>query len=341
MKPITKPVWCASIAVMAATIAPSMLRGQEPRLRTLTYETGTREWVEVAPPLPGTNEGDLFLIRDMLRRNDFRRALAATEAFIKKYGPGDALHPDVLVAKADALIGRKDFMVAHETLQAMLGEYGSTAATSDALRLEFVIAESFLSGAKRKLWGMPLLSGEDVALQILGEISAEYPGNRYAELAIKTKADYQFKTGSHALAEQDYNRLMREYPHSRYYQYAMRRAAESALASFAGVWYDDAALVEAAEQFGEYRTAFPSEANQEGIGLVLDSIREMRADKEYLVGRQYETTNHLSSAAFYYQLVRDQWPDSIAATKAATRLELMGVLEVVPVAPIGENPGDS
>lgn len=326
---------------MATTLSPSLLWGQTPRQRTLTYKAEKREWVEVAPPQPGTNEGDLHLIRDMLRRNDFRRALSAAEAYIKKYGTNDPLHPEVLVAKADALIGRKDFMAAHETLQAMLSEYGSTAATSDALRLEFVIAESYLAGAKRKLWGMPLLSGEDVALQILGDISAEYPGNRYAELAIKTKADYQFKIGSHALAELDYNRLMREYPHGRYYQYAMRRSAESALASFAGVLYDEAALVEAAEQFDEYRTAFPAEANQEGIGLVLDSIQEMRADKEYLVGRQYEKTNHLSSAAFYYQLVRDQWPDSIAATKAATRLELMGVLELVPATPTGENPGDS
>ncbi len=329
-----------TLALALFTLVGSELSAQEPRQRTLTFEPGQRRWVEAAPPQPGTSEGDLFLIRTMNRDGDFRRALSATETFIKKYGTGDTFYPDVLVAKADALIGRKKLSLAHDTLQALLGEYEGMATTSDALRLEFVIAESYLAGAKRKIWGVPLLSGEDLALQILGEISADYPGHRYAELALKTKADYLFKTGSHALAELDYNRLLREYPHSRYYRYALRRTADATLASFAGVHYDESAIVEASERFDEYRKAFPAEAEQEGVGLIMNSIREMRADKEYLVGDYYEKGSHLSSAVYYYQKVRTDWPDSIAATKATRRLELLGVLEAVSAGP-SNNPSGS
>jgi len=324
-----------AIALVVSAFLPAAghAAAQESRQRTLTYESKQRHWVEVAPPLPGTSEGDLFVIRRLNREGKSARALSAVESFIKKYGAGDVFYPDVLVAKADALIGQTKLSKAHDTLQAMLGEYEGTGAASDALRLEFVIAESYLAGTKRRLWGMPLLSGEDLALQILGEISADYPGHQYAKLALKTKADYLFKTGSHALAELDYSRLLREYPNSRYYRYALRRVAEATLASFAGVHYDEAAIVEASERFDEYRKAFPAEADEEGVGLVIDSITEMRADKDFLVGQYYEHTSHLSSAVFYYRKVRADWPGSIAAAKATQRLELLGVLEAVPVAP--------
>lgn len=336
MRAVWKPGWSpttVSLAVTLAGLGPVAHGAPEQRKRTLTFEPEKRRWVEVAPPQRGTSEGDLHRIRELNRLGHYRRALSASKAFIKKYGSGDPQYPELLLAKSDALIGRKQLAKAHATLTELLSENAATGATADALRLEFVIAESYLAGAKRKVWGVPLLSGEDLALQILGEISADYPGHAYAELALKTKADYLFNSGMHALAELDYNRLIREYPQSRYYRYALRRAADAALASFAGVNYDEAAIIESAERFEEYRTAFPAEAEQEGVGSVLDGIREMRADKDFRVGAYYESTQHLSSAAFYYELVRTDWPDSIAARKATTRLELLGVLEAVPVDP--------
>jgi tetratricopeptide (TPR) repeat protein len=321
--------WRAVALIAVVGAASPLARAQQSRLHTLTYEKDKREWTEVAPPRPGTSEGDLYLIRKSIRDRAFGRALGQIKSFLKKHGADDPLHPEVLIAQAEAQIGRRDFVAAHDTLQSFLASYRGTAATSDAIRLEVVIAESFLGGAKRKLWGMPLLSGEDLALQILGEISTDNPDNHYAELALKTKADYLFRTGDHALAELEYNRLLREYPSSRYHEYALRRAAEGALASFAGVYYDDAALVEAGERFEEYRTAYPAQADRDGVALVLDSIREMRADKEFLIGQYYEKTDHLSSAAFCYKNVRQDWPDTVAAAKATRRLELLGVLEVV------------
>jgi len=327
-------------AVVLATVGAIPAAAQQSRLRTLTYDAKKKTWVETAPPRPGTAEGDLYLIRQAITEKRFRRASSRVKSFIKKYGTQDALYPDVLIAKAEALMGRRNFVKAHEALQEFLASFNGTAGMSDALRLEFEIAESFLGGAKRKFLGLRILSGEDLALKILGEISADYPGNQYAELALKARGDYLFRTGDHALAELDYNRLIQEYPHSRYHQYALERAAEAALASFSGVRYDDAPLVEAAERFEEYRRAYPGEADREGVGLVLDSIREMRADKEFRIGRYYEHTDHLSSAVFYYKNVRTDWPGTVAASQATRRLELLGVLEAVP-APANENASDS
>ncbi len=315
-----------SIWWMVGVVAMSIpVQAQTPRSRTLTYDEQRKEWVELPPPPAGTAAGDLYEIRRLIAHRDHRGAISRVQRFIKKYGQSDSLYPEVLVAEAEALVGSRQFDKAHEVLQAFLNEFSGMSITGDALRLEFVVAEAYLSGVKRRVWGIFRVSGVDEAYKILDRISADFPDNRMAELAIKTKGDHLFKVGDYALAELEYARLLREYPRSRYQQYTLRRAADSAMASFAGVEYDEAALVEAKERYSDYRSRYPAEADREGVTLVLDTIDEMRAEKDYRIGAYYEKTNHLSSAVFYYKTASENWPRTIAAVRAARRLELLGV----------------
>ena len=46
----------------------------------------------------------------------------------------------------------------------------------------------------------------------------------------------------------------------------------------------------------------------------------------------FRSTEHPGSAIFYYQGVRKSFPETIAAAKATSRLELLGVLEPVAAA---------
>ncbi|MCH7870603.1 MAG: outer membrane protein assembly factor BamD [Planctomycetes bacterium] len=196
--------------------------------------------------------------------------------------------------------------------------------TAEALRLEFVIAESYLKGEKRRWMGLRLLSGKNDAVQILDEISTNYPDSRLAELAIKATADHMFDSGDHKLAEGEYARLLREYPRSRYTEHAMSRSAEAALASYGGVAYDEAQLIEAEERFEDFRRYSPAAADRKGVGAILDSIRESRGEKDFSVAAYYDRTRHFSSAIYYYRLVRRDWPGTIADVKAAERLNLLG-----------------
>lgn len=282
--------------------------------------------------MPGTAEADLHAMRVLIRDGKYRKALSQGKAFLKKHGKEHPLHAELLVAEAEAHVGLKDYDTAHVTLQKFLSQYSGMAITAEALRLEFVVAEAYLSGAKRRVWVIFRFSGVELAYQILDEISTDHPDGPYAELAIKTKADHLFKSGDHALAEIDYARLLREYPRSRYHPYALRRSADAALASYAGVEYDEAAIIEADERFGDYQTRYPAAAQREGVSQIRDSIREMRGDKEFLVGQYYERTDHLSSAVFQYRLVRTQYADTIASAKARRRLELLGAEEPVATA---------
>lgn len=298
--------------------------GQSSRVRSLNYDKDRREWVEIAPPPPGTPAGDLHLIREAIKDRQYGQALSRVDAFKKRFAENDENYPALLIAEAEALLGLREFDKAHETLQKFLGQFSGIGLTSEALRLEFEIAETWLNGIKRKWLGMRILSGKDQAYRILDEISSDHQESPMAELALKTKGDRLFAAGDYGLSELEYVRLLQEHPQSRYRPYALRRSADGALASFGGVPYDEAALVEAEERFNDYRMQYPREADAEGVGLILDDIAEKRAEKDLAVGQYYERTNHLRSAVFYYESVVKEWPKTVAATKAADRLEMLG-----------------
>ena len=317
------------LVVTCVLAAGHHVDAQQPRRRTLHYDSPRKTWVEQPPPPPGTAEGDLHLIIDFNQHGRLRQAEKAVDKWLKKHGQNHAIYPEILIAKSQLLIAKKHFYNAHLELQSYLNQFGKAPLTAEALRLEFIIAEHFLTGAKRKVLGIPLIRDIDLAYRILDEISADYPDSQHAELAIKTKAEHLFHSGEHSLAELEYARLLKEYPRSRYHQLALSQSAKATLAAFAGVEYDEAALIEAQERFAEYQRAYPAVAEHDGVGLILDSIRETRAEKKWLIGQYYERTDHVSSAVYYYQRVRKHWSGTIAAQKATERLELLGVLQPV------------
>lgn len=320
--------------VMATLVALHTARADEPRARSLEYTPTSKTWVEVPPPAPGTPEGDLHQIRMWIKGEKYRTARRAINKFIKGHGKLGDLYPAVLIAKAEVLIGQRKFDKAHLLLQEFLSEFGGGSLTSDALRLEFVIAETYYTGVKRKFLGFRVLSGADIAHKILEDISLNYSQTPFAAYAIKTKADYLFANGEHGVAESEYARLLKDYPNSQYQQYALRRSAEAALASFAGVEYDDAALIEAEDRYRSYLAQYGAIAEREGVDLIIENIRERRAEKLYVIGEYYERTNHLSSAVHSFRLVAAQWPNSVAAGKAASRLDLLG-----PAGPVAGSAG--
>lgn len=314
------------VALMTAfSLVADALAAEPLRARKLDYDSARKSWVELPPPPPGTAEGDVFRLRESLRKKEYREALDDAKRWVQTYGKDDPLYPEVLLIRAEASIGRKNYDRAFKSLQEFVSQFAGVPLTAEALRLEFIVAEAYLAGAKRRFLGIPMFSGEDRAFQILDEIALDYPDEPIAELALKTKADYLFRRGEPEQAELDYAKMQRDYPRSRYNRYAMRRTADAALASFGGVEYDEAAVIEAQERFEDYRVRYSAYADEEGVGLILDNIRELRAEKDFRIGEYYERTDHLSSAVFQYQGVLREYAGTIAAGRAARRLELLGV----------------
>lgn len=152
-----------------------------------------------------------------------------------------------------------------------------------------------------------------------------------AEQALRLKADYHYANGEFEEAEQDYARLMRDYPRGKYAKFSLLRAGESALARFPGVDFDDADLLEAEVYLKDYQNKYPQEAADAMVPQLLTRVDESRAEKEYRVAQYYERTNEIDAAAFYYRLVSRDWEATTWGAQARQRLVDIGAVEPPPV----------
>jgi outer membrane assembly lipoprotein YfiO len=319
----------AAFLSLAAPTPAAEKDNKETYPERLTYDPKTGEWLELPPPEPGTEDGDLEIARATLaraeKRTDFMRARKLLKQWVSTYYDSRR-YPEALFYYADAEFQLGNLMKAYETYERLLDEQKGSDLAQRALRNEIVIAEVFLSGRWRKIWGGVIrMPAYEEALDILERVATNRaPGTAFAEQAIKIKADYHYNKGEFTDAEQEYARLARDFPRSRYTRLALLRSAQAAYASFPGVKFDDSALVEAEERFEQFRKNHPQAAEEENVPLLLEQIRNNRAQKEFTVGQYYEKTKHPRAAAFYYRSVVKYWPDTTWAVLAQGRLDRLG-----------------
>ncbi|MFH1417758.1 MAG: outer membrane protein assembly factor BamD [Planctomycetota bacterium] len=301
----------------------------------LEFNPQTGEWVEIAPPVPGTEEGDLALARSLLARGECKKARKSFKAWFKMY-PDSSLWPQGLFYAAETEISAEEMkpkrghlIKAYEWLEELLEGWPHSELAQRAIRKEMIIAELLLfKDRKQKVWGGVLwLSGKEEALQILDRVIDDWArGTPTAEQALRLKADYHFLNGEFDEAEIAYARIVRDFPRGRYHRLAMLRSGESALARFPGVEFDDADLLEAEVYLADFQHRYPQDAADRRVPQILDNVKERRAEKDYTVGRYYERTGAIEAAAFYYRTVVETWPATIWATESRNRLVALGAI---------------
>lgn len=300
------------------------------RAERLTYDPDAGQWGRTPDPVPGTEDGDLDIARQWQGREENKRALKLIKKWMKTYGgPTSGRYPEALYVKATAHLELGDYRSAHETYQELLNDYPGSPYAERALSANFRIAEQYLAGKKRKAWGGLLrLRARDTGVEIMDDLIANYPDTPLAELAQRSKADYYFARGEFELAEDEYAHFAREYPRSRYHSYALLQSAKAALASFPGVKFDDAGLVEAQARFSQFLKAYPELARQLDVAIILEQVAARRADKTHEIAWFYDRTGQKQAASYYYRATIANWPNTPAAAQSQGRLAALG--EPVP-----------
>ncbi len=286
------------------------------------FDQNTHKWVP-AEQIEKPYEGILGQAQELMARGKYRKA----EKLLKKFLKQDIDDKDrraAMLLFGDCAFLRGRFMKAHKRYSRLIDTYPDTREFAIALRRELDIARAWLAGKKQLVFGFLPMGAEDEALDVLSMIEQNGAGHRIAEVALKEKADYFFRTGQFELAEMAYRRLAKEYRSKRYRQYAMYRSAAAALASFPGIAFDDTPLLEASELYKEYLENFPNDSKKPEIRTILEQIRDRRAHKEFAVGKFYERIRKIDAAVYYFRVVTKLWPDTLWAQRAQAELERLG-----------------
>jgi len=337
-------VWIAAVmGVATARLVSARDIPPPPRERAeqLIYDPVQDRWVRAPEPVPGTEDGDLGIARQWLAREDYRTARKALKRWISRYGAASSRYPEALYLLATAELELGEYHAANKGYERLLNDYPGSPYAERALEGRFRVAEQYLAGKRRKaMWGLLRIKDREGGLKILDDIIVNYPDTPLAEKAQLAKADYYYERHEFELAEDEYARFAHNFPRSRYQAKALLWSAYAALASFPGIDFDETSLLAAKERFEAFLRAYPDQARQFEVPVLLEQIANTRADKTVAIARFYERTGAPQAARYYYRATITRWPEAPAAAEARARLAALGMpVEQAPTSSLSPGGG--
>ena len=313
-------------AGVLATCALFLVGCGSPPEGKLEWKNG--QWVRGAAPVEGTPAGELALVRLHVAEGRNRSAVRAAKRFLDKY-PADPLGEHVMERAVQAYLERGRYWRAYEWCEKLLDAHPASEYFGQILRTEYRIADAFLQGRWRAVWGFLYLPAHDEGMDIFAGIAEHAPNSLLAEDALLQIADAHLEDTNYAEAYEAYDEYLELFPRSSRARYAMYQAAQAVYVTFRGIPYDVTPLVEADMRFRTFSRLYRHEAQATGVPKLLDHIAALRAEKDYAIAQFYERVARPSAARFYYNevILRYGWTDW--ADKAKTELKRLGA----PVGP--------
>ncbi|MDD5115610.1 MAG: outer membrane protein assembly factor BamD [Candidatus Omnitrophica bacterium] len=211
---------------------------------------------------------------------------------------------------------------AYQAYQLVIDKYPFSERIQEVIEREYKIAEKFMTGEKRKAFGITL-PVENPAIEIFGKV---VENSTYGPLAPRA----QYKLGlvlkelkRYYEAEDEFNKVVSRYPDSEWASAARFQIASCRSSLSKGPSYDQGAAQEAKQQFEEFVKEHPDAVLSLDAEKNIGQIREKEAQANYDIARFYEKQREFKSAKIYYNDLIDNYADSKWAAEAVARLQIM------------------
>jgi len=282
------------------------------------------------PPPPGRDEPLFNQGAADFQAANHRRAEKTFHELIKDY-PESPYREEAMWLRAESLFARERYYKAFEQYEEFIEQYAGSRRYQDALRKEIEIAELYLGPVRRRVLGIPIMSGEGEAIEILRRVYEHQPSGDLADDIILRIADYYWSKRKWPDAEQYYDKYCKEYPNGEAVRHAEFRRAECAIRQCEGPRYSTTTLRLARDRLRQFQEKYPDEAARRDVAAMLERLRDLQAQSLYEIAARYRRSGHPCAAAFYAERLRGRYPDSAWSLKAADFLA--PDLEPAPPAP--------
>jgi len=270
---------------------------------------------------------ELRQARLALAQGEYARAETLATRWLKRH-KRDPLIPEAYLIRGDSLLARDEHYEALFDFEAVARLYPGSEAFVTALERELHIATLFVTGTKRKLWGLRILDVSTDAEEILIRVQERLPGSRLAEKAGMTLADWYFDERRISLAADAYHLFLELYPNSPQQSKARRRLIYCYLASFKGPQWQATGLYDARARLHELRAREPTVAEQVGADGLLLRIDEADAQRMLTTALWYLRINDPISTERMIRKLVERYPRTVAAREALQQID--DILERLP-----------
>lgn len=300
------------------------------------------QWTQASAPEPGSDAAVLAEARSLLAADKPGRAFNVIDNWLDANETSRSpLLSQAYLLRADARTANGNEYKALYDYETVINDFPADRAFVDAVERELEIGTRYLHGLRRKWLGLARLEGaKPLGTELLMRVQERLPGSRLAETAAVELADFFYREGELDLAADMYDILLRNFPDTEYRVHATERRIYSNIGKFKGPKYSAAGLVESRALIEEYRSRYPAESSQSGIGDALTArIDHSQAAQMLETSRWYMKRKDTVSARFTLQRLVRRHPATSAAVEAAAILRENGWWEESPAdddGPMGE-----
>ncbi len=211
---------------------------------------------------------------------------------------------------------------AYLAYQKVIDKYPFSSRVNEIIEREFRIAERFMQGEKRKAFGV-VLPVENPAIEIFRRV---VDNSTYGPLA----AEAQYKLGLILKslgrpfeAEEEFNKVIKNYPQSEWVTAAEFQIASCRAEVSTSPDHDQEATREAKERFEDFILSHPDAALSRQAEKHIQELKEKEAQGCYDIAVFYEKQKAYDAAKIYYNTVIEDYPRSIWAARAFSKLQAM------------------
>jgi tetratricopeptide (TPR) repeat protein len=312
-------------------------------------EGGQREifrdgkWVKLGAPSAEADSEALRPAREAAARGDYRGAIRSASPLVDSA-------PDAATALAARLLIGDCWLLSDEMTDARLS-YDAVLAEAPAdspyyeaaLERQYEVAWQWLVGGRKrkvKLFGfyLPLIrvSGESEGKRLVDDILANRPSAELAARCAALSAEYLYGRADYDAADLEYQRLaerFRNSPFSGFATSAEMQVANSKLAQYRGVGYDQKPLRDARVAMADFARDHPAEARRRDVATLSERVEWLTARQDYETAEFYRRLGDLRAAIRYYRYVVRDYPDTPWASRSKVRLTALGTEAEEPAPP--------
>lgn len=302
----TQPGWPAPITfllLIGCLGSPAVRDGPTPRERLATAQAALREGKYEAVLVPA-------------------RLAYETAQRVEEEIRGEALY-----LEAEGLFHLEDYFAAHEIYERILDKFPSHSRFRQAVEREFQIGTRLLEGEDPGRFLFFRIGREKDGIRILERIVDEFPAERFAEDSQFRIATYHFDSLGFEEAMEAYQRLITDFPASKWAAISLYRKGICVLRRSEGPEYDQTPYMEARTIFRRYLELYPRGDQVSEAEVQIRAIQEGLAKEEYSVALSYLRLGKPRAAVIYLRSILQNYPGTPHAEQARKTLDRIGLPE--------------
>jgi outer membrane assembly lipoprotein YfiO len=282
-------------------------------------------WVPIAAPAtqPAPPDADLAHMKQLLDAGDATAAMHVGLYWIKTHDKHAPHRDEAIYLLAEGNYQIDDRIKSFYYLDELMDEYPTSPLYYPALEKQYHIADGFLNGHKLKLLGLPILSADEEAIQMLYRIQMRSPGSPLAEKSLLRTADFYYASGDYELAHDAYGYYIKNYSRSPEVPQVKLRQAFSSLAQFRGIRFDPTCIIDARTELKDIVAGYPELAREQNLPALIDRINTALAAKAYVTADYYRRTHAYGGAVYMYRYLIATYPNAQDVPAAKKRLNSM------------------